>query len=282
MNWQRGYKLSLLSQLPLFRMITTVQIYLGHFFFIKSQDCVFSCQKCPIAAAAMKSPGKCRAVPLTARSNPTPLLYAMPMTSAHKQGGLNHTFHNQKGSPLGFWGSNPNKTLWNKQRSRLTSHSTTGIHTIHTFSELVWHATGHSRSPSHCFLSPLKLSGWFVLAGPEFCYLSRPKDYQPRYTCRQDSTQQCQNTDLRLARCNIHCLYFQKLQCIKLRFQLEVFCTYKVRRFVRPLNTPSAMWLMRLSPRFSFSNKPSPTKADSLRRVSWLYDKSLETLNMHF
>lgn len=33
MNWQRGYKLSLLSQLPLFRIITTIQIYLGHFFF---------------------------------------------------------------------------------------------------------------------------------------------------------------------------------------------------------------------------------------------------------
>lgn len=127
MNWQRGYKLSLLSQLPLFRIITTIQIYLGHFFFfffIKSQDCIFSCQKCPIAAAAMKSPGKCRAVPLTARSNPTPLLYAMSMTSAHKQGGLNRTFRNQKGSPLGFWGSNPNKTLWNKDRSRLTIHST--------------------------------------------------------------------------------------------------------------------------------------------------------------
>lgn len=71
----------------------------------------------------------------------------------------------------------------------------------------------------------------------------------------------------------------QKLHCVKLRFQLEGFCTYKVRRFVRPLNTPSAMWLMRLSPRLSFSNKPSPTKADSLRRVSWLYDKSLGTLN---
>lgn len=34
MNWQRGYKLSLLSQLPLFGMITTVQIYLGPLFFV--------------------------------------------------------------------------------------------------------------------------------------------------------------------------------------------------------------------------------------------------------
>lgn len=33
MNWQRGYKLSLLSQLLLFRMIRTAQICWGHFFF---------------------------------------------------------------------------------------------------------------------------------------------------------------------------------------------------------------------------------------------------------
>lgn len=58
-----------------------------------------------------------------------------------------------------------------------------------------------------------------------------------------------------------------------------MLCTHRVRRFVRPLKTPSAMWLIRLSPRFSFSSKPSPTKADSLRRVSWLYDRSLEALN---
>lgn len=209
MNWQRGYKLSLLSQLPLFRMITTVQIYLGHFFFfIKSQDWVFSCQKYQTAAAAMKGPGKSRAVPLTARSNPTPLLCATPVTSARTQGGLNHTFCSQKDSWPGFWGSNLNKTTWNKGKSRLTTCSANGIYAswLSTPSPKVLRCrpglnrdTGMTcnralRSPSHCFLSPLKLTARFVLAGPETCYLGRPKDYQPHHTPRQDSTQRCQNT----------------------------------------------------------------------------------------
>lgn len=132
MNWQRGYKLSLLSLLSLFRVIPTAQIYLGHyfgFFSIKTQDWVFSCQKYQTAADATKGPGKSRAVPLPARSNPTLLLNAMPMTSAHKQGGLNLTFCKQKGSSLCFWGSNSYKTLRNKKRSGLTICSTTGIYT---------------------------------------------------------------------------------------------------------------------------------------------------------
>lgn len=114
MNWQRGYKLSLLSQLLLFRMIRTAQICWGHFFFFtKSHNWVFSCQKYQTVAAAMKGPGECRAVPLTARSNATPLLHTTPGTSAHERSGLHPTFRNQGCSLLGFQGSSPYKTLWN-------------------------------------------------------------------------------------------------------------------------------------------------------------------------
>lgn len=60
MKRQRGYRFSLLSQVLLFRIITTVQIYVGR---------IGSLLKYP--RSARKGPGKCKAVPSTARSNST-------------------------------------------------------------------------------------------------------------------------------------------------------------------------------------------------------------------
>lgn len=268
MRWQRGYKLSLPSQVLLFSVITTVHIYLG-------QDWVFSeiskiCHErsWQVQSCAFNSKKQLN-IPCYVCEVSTWAGWAKPHLLQHK-------------TVQSLVSKVPNL----RKPSGIKSFklcSTSGIYTRHPhLSEPAGHTSEHSRSPSHCFLPPLKLSGWFVLAGLEFCHLVKPKDYQPYHTCRQDST----NNDLRLPQCNIHCLCFQNLHsnwnCIKLKCPFEVFCTYKVWRFVRPLKTPSAMWLMWLSPRFSFSNKPSPTKADSLRRVSWLYDKSLEIFNIYF
>lgn len=89
MNWHRGYKLTLLSQLPLFRMITSFQIHLGSvFIIIKSQDCFVKKKKINkkywTATAGNSSPDKSRAVPQMA-SNPTPLLHPawLQLTASH-------------------------------------------------------------------------------------------------------------------------------------------------------------------------------------------------------
>lgn len=110
-----------------------------------------------------------------------------------------------------------------------------------------------------------------MLAMLRFCHLSTPNDDLPCCTWRQDSKTPTSG----LLRAKLSTFTSRKF---KMRLS-EMLCTHRVRRFVRPLKTPSAMWLIRLSPKFSFSSKPSPTKADSLRRVSWLYDRSLEALN---
>lgn len=191
MNWQRGYKLSLLSQLSLFSMIISVWIYLrgfGCFFFFKL--ILGSHQQYWTAPAGNKGPGKCRATPLMERSNPTALLHAALW--------LLHTCSGQQVPTL--------RTIPGIKRGL-------GWHfcklTVLTSSHLVWYATESSRSSSHCSLPPLKLSGWFVLAMPRFCYLSTPNDDQPCHIWRQDSIQEQQNTDLRLAESNAH-LRFQK------------------------------------------------------------------------
>lgn len=111
MNWQRGYKLSLLSQLPLFRMITTVQIYLGHlvFFLLRARIESFLVRN----IKQLQLLGK--------------VLASAELCLWLQQGGLTRTFRNRTDSPLGSCGSNPNKTLWNKERYRPTTCSTTGI-----------------------------------------------------------------------------------------------------------------------------------------------------------
>lgn len=185
MNWQRGYKLSLFSQQPLFRMMVSVWIYLRFLGFFLINTWVLS------APAGDKGPGKSRAVPLMERSNPTPLLRAVLW--------LLHAYSSQQVPTL--------RTPGIKRGP--------GWHfcklTVHSSSHLVWYAVQTSRSSSHCSLAPLKLSGWFVLAMPRFCYLSTPNDGQPCRIWRQDSIQEQQNTDLRLAESKPHHLHFQKV-----------------------------------------------------------------------
>lgn len=192
MKWQRGYKFSLLSQVLLFKIITTVQIYLG-------QDWISS----KISKICQKRSWQVQSCALNSKKQLyTPSYVCEVRTWA--RWAKPHLLQHRKVQSLVSEVPNLGKPSRIKSSRLFASQlDTQGTHTSQKPQNTHLSTQGHQVIVS--YTSAIEQLACFSWAGILSSW--QPKDYQPFHTCRQDST----NNDLRLPQCNIHYLYFQKL-----------------------------------------------------------------------